>query len=622
MKHHMSRAAFKELRRNLGYFLAHSSLRATLRPFGQFRGNTRGIIIVIVDARWINRYAKAAELLMRGDRRALFHNDASRRTVRVLEPSTRKLGPGWVDTLGSHHQLIILSTSFEIVPPAVRQAADVIVYASNPTPRQIAAGRRLAGLSSLPTDLVWRLSQADLGVVESFAGRQSFSSDELAEALQARINLTSRQKLSDLPGFASAWPWVTALKRDLKDWNANALEWSDVDHGAVLIGPPGIGKTLFAEALAAELGIPLVATSVAAWQGSGDGHLGDMLKAMRGSFAEARSKGCAILFVDELDGIGRRGSGGKNAYYESNVVNCFLELTDGLVDMKGVILIGATNRLEDVDPAVLRSGRLEEHIHLAPPDEEERAAILRHHLSNVIDVAQIRKITDRLRTATPADLRKLARRAKRTARSNGRAPTLDDVRASLPIRRRLPESIVLRMAVHECGHALVALASKLADGIVVELEDSVLEEGPDMQEGGRTHYHMTEEILPTEATLLARIRISLAGMAAEEVVQGSRSIGGAGIAGSDLDTATQIATKLVLSYGMGKSLRFHADRNKIDALFIAPTEAHGEISSILAREYRAAKELLSREKAQLMRMAAELVVDRKVELQREPVLKA
>jgi len=618
MKHRISHAAFKELKRNLGYFLAYSSLRATLRPFEQFRGDTRGILVIIVDEGWTERYARAAELLMTGQRRTLLSREASRRVVQVLKPSMKPKPDDWIDPLGPHRQLIIVTTSTDLVPETLLNAADVIVNVSPPTPRHIAAGRRLAGLPKLPADLLQELSRADLSVIGSLVGRRALSKKDLRGQGAPKYGKSAATPLSNVPGFATVRPWVSALARDLEDWKAGRINWKDVDHGALLVGPPGTGKTFFASALAAELGVPLVATSVAAWQASGDGYLGDMLKAMRASFAEARRKKCAVLFVDELDGIGRRRSGGRNAYYESNVVNCFLELTDGLVDVEGVILVGATNRVEDIDPAVLRSGRFEEHFHIGLPDEDERAAILGHHLSHAVDALQIRKATDSLRSATPADLQRLARKAKRAARVHGRAVTVEDIKDSLPRKTKLPEGVVLRTAVHECGHVLVALASGLVGDIVVELEDSVSEQGFDGQEGGRVQYRMSEEILPTEATLLARIRISLAGMAAEEVVQGSRSIGGAGAIGSDLEAATRVATQMVLSYGMGKNMRFYAGRHKIDGTFTAPPELNGEINAILAREYRSAKDLLTKEKSRLLRLAAELVVDRRMEFKRSP----
>lgn len=619
MKHRLSPAAFKELTKNLGYFLAYSSLRATLRPFEQFRGNVRGVLIVVVDEVWIERYARAAELLMTGQRRTLLSTrEATRRIVHVLRPSMKPKSDEWIDPLGPHRQLMIVTTSVDLVPMTLLKAADVIADALPPTARHMAAGRRLAGLPALDPDLLQELSRADLGVIGSLIGKRVFSKNDLRNTSAVRHGSSSAKPLSEVPGFSNVRPWVHALARDLEDWRAGRLTWKDVDHGALLIGPPGTGKTFFASALAAELGVPLVATSVAAWQASGDGYLGDMLKAMRASFAEARNKKCAVLFVDELDGIGRRRSGGKNAYYESNVVNCFLELTDGLVDVEGVILLGATNRLEDIDHAVLRSGRFEEHFHIDLPNENERAAILAHHLADAVEAAEIREATDALRSATPADLQRLARKAKRSARIHGRVVTAEDIMDILPQKTKLPEAVVLRTAVHECGHVLVALASKLVGDIVVELEDSVSETGIGAQEGGRVQYRMIDEILPTEAILLARIRISLAGMAAEEVVQGCRSIGGAGAIGSDLEAATTIATQMVLSYGMGKNMRFYADRQRAAGAVVVPPELNGEINAILTREYRAAKELLTKEKSRLMRLAAELVVDRRMEFKKQP----
>lgn len=613
MKHRISPAAFRELRKNLGLFLAYSSLRSTLRPFEQFRGNVRGTLIVIVDEVWIDRYARAADLLMSGQRRTELWRQVPRRKVQIIRPSVKPKADEWIDPLGPHHQSLILAAAIDTVPDTLLGSADVIVYANSPTARQMAAGRRLVGLPAISPSLLHELSRADLGTVGSLVGRRTFSRSDVRNVSANKHVNASATPLRELPGFSNVRPWVQTLAKDLEDWRAGRINWKDVDHGALLIGPPGTGKTFFASALAAELGIPLVATSVATWQASGDGHLGDMLKAMRSSFTEARRKKCAILFVDELDGIGHRKLGGRNAYYESNVVNFFLELTDGLTDVEGVVLLGATNRLEDIDPAVLRSGRFEEHFHIDLPDDDERAGILSHHLSHAVDGRQIREITNELRSATPADLHRLARKAKRVARAHGRAVTIKDLTTCLPEKNKLPEAVVLRTAVHECGHVLVALASKLVSNIVVELADSVSKGGLEIQEGGRVQYQMIDELLPTEGSLLARIRISLGGMAAEEVVQGNRSIGGAGAIGSDLEAATRIAMQMVLSYGMGKNMRFYADRRQVAGTSTVPPEVNNEINTILVREYRAAKELLAKEKSRLMRMAAELVVDRKME---------
>lgn len=428
MKRRISSAAFGELRKNLGYFLAYSSLRATLRPFVQFRAPARGIIIIVVDESWTDRYARAAELLLTGQRWTLVSRDSPRRAVKVLTRSTAHRADGWVDPLGAFRQVILLTSSIDLVPQTLLRAADVLVHACKPTGRQIAAGRRLLGLPPLQPDVMEDLLRAGMSIMGSFLGRRSVTTEDVKLAASKTKRGQSNTPLSALPGFSSVRPWVSALSDDMQDWRAGKIKWAEVDHGALLVGPPGTGKTLFASALAAELHLPLIATSVAAWQASGSGHLGDMLKAMRTSFSEARRENGAVLFVDELDGIGRRGLGGTNAFYETNVVNCFLELTDGLDEQEGVILLGATNHSEDIDPAVLRSGRFEEHLRIELPDAEERAAIVCHHLSHAVDAESIRSVTDGLRQATPADLQRLARKAKRLSRRHGRVVTLEDIR--------------------------------------------------------------------------------------------------------------------------------------------------------------------------------------------------
>lgn len=152
----------------------------------------------------------------------------------------------WIDPLGPHRQLIIITTSTDLVPETLLNAADVIVNVSPPTARHIAAGRRLAGLPTLPADLLQELSRADQGVIGSLVGRRSLSKQNLPSSGARRYRGAPITALSDLPGFATVRPWVSALAQDLDDWKAGTLDWKDVDRGALLVGPPGTGKTFFA----------------------------------------------------------------------------------------------------------------------------------------------------------------------------------------------------------------------------------------------------------------------------------------------------------------------------------------------------------------------------------------
>jgi len=144
--------------------------------------------------------------------------------------------------------------------------------------------------------------------------------------------------------------------------------------------PPGTGKTTFARAMCNSLQLPLLATSVADWLEPG--YLGDVLKRMSAVFDTAQEHCPAILFIDEVDGIGRRDGGGSRHYddYWISLVNRMLELLDGAIRSEGIIVVGATNRPHVIDPALRRSGRLESHIAIEPPNLDALEGILAHHL--------------------------------------------------------------------------------------------------------------------------------------------------------------------------------------------------------------------------------------------------
>ena len=184
-----------------------------------------------------------------------------------------------------------------------------------------------------------------------------------------------------LSGYGKAKTWALDLKADLADHRAGSLAWSDMSTKLLLHGPPGTGKTTFARALCNSLQIPLVVTSVSTWlQG---GHLNDVIAKMAKTFVEARALAPAILFIDEIDGIGKRQPAEREyADYWNTVVNKALELLDGAVKSEGVIIVGATNRPQEIDAALKRSGRLETHIEIPMPDVATLTEIFAHHLGD------------------------------------------------------------------------------------------------------------------------------------------------------------------------------------------------------------------------------------------------
>jgi cell division protease FtsH len=211
----------------------------------------------------------------------------------------------------------------------------------------------------------------------------AITNDAAADSGQGRSGAFEKDRLllvETLAGYGEARAWALDLKDDLELWRAGKLAWSDMSSKMLLSGPPGTGKTTFARALCNSLQVPMLATSLSTMLEPG--YLGDVLKSMSAAFEIAREHAPSILFLDELDNIGRRVTGGKDSDYWNSLINRMLELLDGAGRTEGVIVVAATNHPERIDPALLRSGRLETRIEIQPPDVTALAGILEHHLGN------------------------------------------------------------------------------------------------------------------------------------------------------------------------------------------------------------------------------------------------
>ncbi|WP_246805560.1 AAA family ATPase [Rhizobium leguminosarum] len=591
--------------------LAYFVLRRALRHTAQFRGDVAGICVVIVDKDWVGRFHRAGELLLSGQRRAFFNAETSRHQVVSIETGAKKAVD--IDLLRAIAQTIVVTDSFDALSEKVRLAADEIIYVDNPTVRHVQAIRKLTGRSKVESEAARKLVNSSWSVIDALLCRQSLDYLMTGTPRASEDLLSTGPRLSELPGFSSVRLWASELATDFAAWRAGSIAWSRVDRAALLIGPPGAGKTMCAGALAAELGLPLIATSAGQWQSAGGGHLGDMLKAMRSSFAEAAArKSGALLFVDELDSIGNRSHESRHEYYETQVVNTFLELTSKATP--GVVLLAATNRPDDIEAAILRSGRFERHIHIDFPTQQERAEILSFHLGG-FGAERLRRWTDQLHDFSPADLERIGRAIERSARAAGREIEEKDVERGMPPRTAISEEALRRIAIHECGHAVVALSCDFVDAVTVELSDTVFE-GPEIQQGGRVRYETRHRVHPTEDVFRAQIRISLAGLAAEEVELGGKSAGAGGYVGSDLETATTIARLMVGSWGMGRVPRFYVERRRIEQFFRASDTLAGEVDEILLEEWGKVKASLREERETLLKLTSDLLVKRLIYLDR------
>jgi cell division protease FtsH len=329
-----------------------------------------------------------------------------------------------------------------------------------------------------------------------------------------------------------------------------------VPKGILLVGPPGTGKTLLARAVAGEANVPFFSISgsefVEMFVGVGAARVRDL-------FEQARQMAPAIIFIDELDSLGRaRGAYGLGGHDEKEqTLNQLLAELDGFDPKSGVVLLAATNRPEILDPALLRAGRFDRQVLVDRPDKLGREQILAVHLKKVkldpdVKPEQIAALTPGF---TGADLANLVNEAALLAtRRNGAAVTMGDfnnavlrVVAGLEKRNRLLNPEERRVvAFHELGHAMVALALPGTDAVH---KVSIIPRG--IGALGYTVQRPTEDrFLMTRAELENKMAVMMGGRAAERVVFNEISTG----ASDDIVRATDLARAMVLRYGMTEAL--------------------------------------------------------------------
>ncbi|GAA0779225.1 ATP-dependent metallopeptidase FtsH/Yme1/Tma family protein [Roseibium denhamense] len=372
----------------------------------------------------------------------------------------------------------------------------------------------------------------------------------------------------------------------LKDPKAYGRLGAHVPKGILLVGPPGTGKTLLARAVAGEAGVPFFSISgsefVEMFVGVGAARVRDL-------FEQARKAAPAIIFIDELDALGRaRTSGqfGGNDEKEQTLNQLLTEL-DGFDPSSGIILLAATNRPEILDPALMRAGRFDRQVLVDRPDKSGRRAILDVHVGKIkldpdADLDQVAQLTAGF---SGADLATLVNEAALLAtRRKAEAVTLPDfneaverVIAGLEKRSRiLSEKERRTVAFHEIGHALVAANLEGCDPVH---KISIIPRGVGAL--GYTMQRPTEDrFLLSTRDLENRMAVLMGGRAAEEIVFGEISTG----ASDDLQKVTEVARDMVMRYGMEAALGNRAYATQLQTFLGQPTGDGADASEATKRE--------------------------------------
>jgi cell division protease FtsH len=399
-----------------------------------------------------------------------------------------------------------------------------------------------------------------------------------------------------------------------------------IPKGVLLMGPPGTGKTLLAKAVAGEAGVPFFSISgsdfVEMYVGVGASRVRDL-------FETAKKNSPSIIFIDEIDAVGRhRGAGLGGGHDErEQTLNQLLVEMDGFEGNEGVIVIAATNRKDILDPALLRPGRFDRQIVVNYPDIKGREAILKVHAKNKklgpdVDLHVIAKTTPGF---TGADLENLLNEAALlAARADRKAITEDDiVEATFKVsmgpekKSKVVTKRDLKItAFHEAGHAIARYNLKTLEKVH---HVTIIPRG---QAGGFTYYRMSDDSFATRTNMFEEIVDMLGGRAAESIVFDDITTG----ASSDLKQSTKYATYMVTRYGFSENLGNIVYGGDDDEIFIGRDYGHtknysdataaeidSEIRSIVDSAFDRAKTILTENRAQMDLLVKYLMVNEKID---------
>ncbi|MEO6004603.1 MAG: ATP-dependent zinc metalloprotease FtsH [Opitutus sp.] len=482
---------------------------------------------------------------------------------------------------------------------------DSASYAASQT---VTPSQRVAGIAHATTQPlgILVLLGAIVVVVQRYAGRFS------AFSVQRLHSVTSGVKFSSVAGCDEAKAEVHEVVEFLKDPTRFNATGGRMPKGVLLVGPPGTGKTMLAKAVAGEAKAHFYSLSGSDFV---ELYVGVGASRVRSLFKKARETAPSIIFIDEIDAVGRQRAGGDSngAQQEHDqTLNALLVAMDGFDSEDAVVVFGATNRPDTMDKALLRPGRFDRQVSVGLPDLGGRVAILQVHagavkLDETVDLREVAKTTPGF---SGADLGNLlnegAIHAARNRRSTVTMADLDEARDKINWGRETRRAMTLQdkrvIAYHEAGHALMQVLS--GEDTIKLQKVTIIPRGRSL---GSTHFTPERDLFNySQEQLIAKLRCLMAGRVAEELALGSITSGASG----DIQEATRTARQMVFEWGMSPLGFMALSRSEGEEAMASPQtfhEAEHHVRALLDGNYAATTKAMTESRAALDAIAQALI---------------
>ncbi|KAM9973579.1 hypothetical protein ACTFIW_010689 [Dictyostelium discoideum] len=519
-----------------------------------------------------------------------------------LPPPTKKMTKAAREALGSEEAMkgfFLRFNHFPEVNEKIHQKPVVPVFNINANSKtNLSWFDRFVSLLWLPVllFLVYSLTSETSTVKEANGNKPQYFAKEYDETNQTPTSF------DDVKGIQE----VKEELEEIVDYLLHPTKYNSIGaklpKGVLLSGEPGTGKTLLARAIAGEAGVSFLYTTGSSFD---EKYVGVGSRRVRELFNAARERQPCIIFIDEIDAVGKS----RNTAHHNETLLQLLTEMDGFEGNSQIMIIGATNAPNSLDPALLRPGRFDRHISVPIPDMKGRSEIIDHYLKKVKHTVEVK--ADTIARATPgftgADLSNLINTAAIKAVQNGKETVsikqIDDARDDILMGRArlnavMSEEARRNTAYHEAGHALVAAMTEAADPIH---KATIVQRGQAL--GMVSQLPEMDHVQYTRKQMMARLAICLAGRAAEEIFFGVDGVTSG--ASSDFQQASSLAFSMITKWGMSDKVGFiyHKDKTSPEVQKII----EDEVKDLLDKQYQYSKELIIKNRDNMEKLVGQLL---------------